>query len=266
MRATTLRNYSGHAALPGGKADTLEETPFQIARREAWEEIGLPDDDSKIPRPFRIEHLCQLPFNLAQTALAVRPCVAFLHCDETSGSTDVNVQDSMIPRLDAKEVAAVFSAPLHNFLRPEDEEREGAVLPGQKSDWYDGSWMDWHDGRWRLHNFYVPITNQKVTKPKVREGSAQGAAAEKLVEEEDAGLTRYKVWGMTARILVDTARVAYGEDPTFEHNSHFGDERMIEMLEKLGRLGEKVPGGPDVAGVDVKERAAATVNDPAAKM
>ncbi|RQM06936.1 hypothetical protein DH86_00000087, partial [Scytalidium sp. 3C] len=95
-------------------------TPWEIARREAWEEIGLPQDDSKIPKPFRIEQLCQLPFSLAKTALAVRPCVAFLHSDDTSGSPSGNVGESMIPRLDAKEVAAVFSAPFHNFLRKED--------------------------------------------------------------------------------------------------------------------------------------------------
>lgn len=27
MRAASLRSYSGHAAFPGGKADSLEETP-----------------------------------------------------------------------------------------------------------------------------------------------------------------------------------------------------------------------------------------------
>lgn len=27
MRAASLRSFSGHAALPGGKADSLEETP-----------------------------------------------------------------------------------------------------------------------------------------------------------------------------------------------------------------------------------------------
>ena len=41
---------------------------------------------------------------------------------------------------------------------------------------------------------------------------------------------------MTARILVDCARVAYGEEPEYEHNSHFGDEAMIEKLLKMGRL------------------------------
>jgi coenzyme A diphosphatase NUDT7 len=121
----------------------------------------------------------------------------------------------MIPRLDAKEVAAVFSAPFHNFLRDEDEMKEGETVPGERSDWYSGSWTDWHGGRWRMHNFNVPITNQIVTKPKVREGGLK-AISEQLEDEEDAGLTRYRVWGMTARILVDAARVAYGEEPNFE--------------------------------------------------
>jgi hypothetical protein len=51
-------------------------------------------------------------------------------------------------------------------------------------------------------------------------------------------LTTFRVFGMTARILVDAARVAYGEEPEFEHNSHFGDEEMIGRLLKMGRLSE----------------------------
>lgn len=30
MRAASLRSFSGHAALPGGKADTKEETPCKF--------------------------------------------------------------------------------------------------------------------------------------------------------------------------------------------------------------------------------------------
>ncbi|KAG9244466.1 NUDIX hydrolase domain-like protein [Calycina marina] len=244
MRASTLRSFSGQAALPGGKADTLEETPFEMARREAWEEIGLPNDDSKIPKPFRIEHLCQLPFSLAKTELAVRPCVAFLHSDDASSNNPASVEDNMIPQLDAKEVAAVFSAPLHNFLRKEDEVPEGVNVPGKKSDWYDGQWTDWHSCRWRMHNFHVPINNQKVSKPKVREDGQEAFAEvpEKLEDEPE----RYLVWGMTARILVDAARVAFGEDPEFEFNAHIGDEETITKLHKQGMLKEKT-GAADVS-------------------
>ncbi|RDW74020.1 hypothetical protein BP5796_07462 [Coleophoma crateriformis] len=253
MRAMSLRNFSGngtgHAAFPGGKADTLEETPFEIARREAFEEIGLPQDDKKLPPPFRVEHLCELPYNLARTALAVRPCVAFLHSDDTSGMKSASVEESMIPRLDAKEVAAVFSAPFHNFLRAEDEVRDNETVPGKRSDWYSGSWSDWNKTRWRMHDFQVPIVNQMVSKPKSRDGG-QAAISEELDHEE---LTRYRVWGMTARILVDAARIAYGEDPEFEFNTHLGDERMIENLEKMGQMKEKKLGGPDLSRTDLEE-------------
>lgn len=62
-------------------------------------------------------------------------------------------------------------------------------------------------------------------------------AAAQLEEGERSGqVTRYRVFGMTARILVDAARLAYGQEPEFEHNSEFGDERMIAQLRKMGRL------------------------------
>lgn len=55
-------------------------------------------------------------------------------------------------------------------------------------------------------------------------------------QEKENQVTRYRVFGMTARILVDAARVAYGREPEFEHNCHFGDEEMITKLLKIGRL------------------------------
>ncbi|KAK4234965.1 NUDIX hydrolase domain-like protein [Achaetomium macrosporum] len=276
MRAASLRSFSGHAALPGGKADTLDETPYQIARREAWEEIGLPIDDTKLPAPFRIEHLCYLPMNLARTELVVRPCVALLHTNDApvptgpaSPAPSPTVEESLIPRLDAKEVAAVFSAPFHNFLRATDEQPQPPpVLAGEAKaegepkqppphqlppgKWYEGSWTTWHDRLWRMHFFYVPVTNQRVVKPKVREGGLAALSEhehEHSSSENENGSVesgRYKVWGMTARILVDAATVAYGEPPEFEHNAHFGDEGVIEELARMGRLGEKKRQGSSV--------------------
>ncbi|KAK1755124.1 coenzyme a diphosphatase [Echria macrotheca] len=273
MRAASLRSFSGHAAFPGGKADTTDETPYQIARREAWEEIGLPMDDTKIPSPFRIEHLCYLPMNLARTELIVRPCVAFLHVtqppvpiDSTIATpppnkpTATKVEDNLIPRLDAKEVAAVFSAPFHNFLLATDE------IPQKKGKWYEGNWIHWHAHPWRVHYFGVPITDQRVVKP---------IGAEKKKDDELAENGRYKVWGMTARILVDAATIAYGKAPEFEHNSHFGDEEIILELDRMGQLGPKVRSGQAAdaaaaaaAAVDVKRATdeVKTTSDEASKM
>ncbi|KAK4160933.1 peroxisomal peroxisomal coenzyme A diphosphatase 1 [Cladorrhinum sp. PSN259] len=265
MRAASMRSFSGHAALPGGKADSKEESAYQIARREAWEEIGLPQDDSKIPAPFRIEHLCYLPMNLARTELVVRPCVALLHTTEPpvplpavspSNSSLPTADQSLIPQLNPKEVAAVFSAPFHNFLKAQDE----TPPPLPEGNWYEGSWTTWHEEPWRMHFFYVPVNDQIVAKPKKRDGGL-AALSEDQEEETETDETaeetgRFKVWGMTARILVDAATVAYGEKPEFESNSHFGDEKMIEGLARIGRLGEKKRKGSEINHEDLKKAAA----------
>ncbi|KAL2353155.1 NUDIX hydrolase domain-like protein [Cryomyces antarcticus] len=251
MRASTLKSYAGQAALPGGKADALSETPFQTARREAYEEIGLPLTDTKLPPPFKVEHLTELPANLAKTELGVRPCVAFLSASSSASSEPApDVEKTMLPRLDAKEVAAVFSAPFHNFLRAADEASyasapastfPGIEAAGFPADWYKGTWTNWHESRWRMHNFYVPVAGQTVTKPKPSHPHKTQAAMpyqqQQDVVDHLEGLSRYRVFGMTARILVDAARVAYAEEPEFEHNAHFGDEEMIGRLMRMGRLG-----------------------------
>jgi len=240
---------------PLGKADSLSETPFQTARREAYEEIGLPLSDSKFPPPFRIEHLCQMPSNLARTELGVRPCIAYLspHPNYPKENPYPTAEEALIPRLDAKEVAAVFSAPFHSFLKESDDhtssaaEGYGVETTGFPPQWYSGQWTDWHESRWRMHNFFVPSAGQTVawaqttaTSPAIGSSSLPyrdlpaAAGAAKQAQDE---MKTFRVFGMTARILVDAARVAFGEEPEFEHNSHFGDEEMIARLFRLGRLG-----------------------------
>jgi len=253
MRAKTLSSYAGQAALPGGKADDLSETPFQTARREAFEEIGLPLTDSKLPAPFRIEHLCQLPTNFARTELGVRPCVAFIspHPDYDPGDNKPmpTVEGTLIPRLDAREVAAVFTAPLHNFLKEKDE----TILPPgiDQQPWYEGLWMEWNGTRWRFHNFYVPVAGQTVAwaSPSTSSSPAVGSSSlpyrdiphsTTAAKEARDSTKRFRVFGMTGRIMVDAARVAYGQDPEFEHTPHLGDEEMIARMLREGKLGEKL--------------------------
>lgn len=124
-----------------GRADTLPETPFQTARREAWEEIGLADINQPLPRPFRVEHLCELPANLAKTELVVRPCIALLHSYDVQTGESADPEVSLIPKLDAREVAAVFTAPFYDFLKLNSSEHRG--------EWYRGSWSLWHNSNWR---------------------------------------------------------------------------------------------------------------------
>ncbi|KAL4897668.1 NUDIX hydrolase domain-like protein [Aspergillus ambiguus] len=229
IRAKTLSSYAGQAALPGGRADTLEETPFQTARREAHEEIGLPDVHHRLPAPFRVEHLCELPASLARTELVVRPCIALLHSYDEQTGQNADPEVSLIPRLDAREVAAVFTAPFRGFLRLRDDS-------DHPDDWYQGAWTEWHQSNWRMHQFFVPIRPQAVVKPRSSSPQQKEAVSELEEKERSGEITRYRVFGMTARMLVDVARVAYDEEPEFEHNSHFGDERLIAQLRKMGRL------------------------------
>lgn len=254
--------------LGTGKSDTLSESPFDTARREAYEEIGLPTTDTKLPAGFKVEHLCELPANLAKTELGVRPCVAYL-CPSSAASSATNdaaslsVEEKMIPRLDPKEVAAVFTAPFHAFLSTQWDESQGPApvqKNGKPEKWYRGAWTDWHESRWRMHNFYIPRplsgggggggasssrsssslkANSTQEKSEVQggEGEPQGDDPRPAASSLDE-LTTFRVFGMTARILVDAARVAYGVEPEFEHNSHFGDEEMIGRLLKIGTLSE----------------------------
>lgn len=263
MRSAHLRNYAGQAALPGGKADSLDETPFATARREAYEEVGLPWEEGGLGKlkGFSVEHLCELPTHLAKTELGVRPCVAFLKPDKgastsTSGETaqeSMSVEERLIPRLDPKEVAAVFTAPFANFLLKEWKgEGPGPVQKnGKPEKWYRGSWTDWHESKWRMHNFYIPRPPRShaslAQNPSQSSTNSAAPAPSTQPEGDDPrpeptsfnDMAAFRVFGMTARIVVDAARVAYGAEPEFEHNNHFGDEDMIARLLKMGRLSEE---------------------------
>ncbi|SMQ50899.1 unnamed protein product [Zymoseptoria tritici ST99CH_1A5] len=273
IRSATLKSYAGQAALPGGKADTLSETPFTTARREAFEEIGLPMSDHALPPGYTVEHLTELPCNLAMTELGVRPCVAYLKTPPPSDrNKEPDAARDILPKLDAREVAAVFTAPFENFLWERDmDEKVREKVPGE---WYKGSWHSWHETAWRMHQFFVPVTPSTVflastkrptsytdprpptststptpktpttttTKPPPAPNSSlQPPLPKSFYTNTNNALQqpRYRVFGMTARILVDAARVAYGREPEYEHNSHFGDEEIMAKLMGIGRLAEK---------------------------
>jgi len=50
--------------------------------------------------------------------------------------------------------------------------------------------------------------------------------------------------------------VAYDEEPTFEHNAHFGDEKMIEKLYEMNRLTEKKDPGSELTREDLVKASA----------
>ncbi|KAJ7503210.1 NUDIX hydrolase domain-like protein [Mycena galericulata] len=97
-RSTTLRSYAGDTVLPGGKVDPEDRTIEDTARREAFEEIGLPLDKLKVPL------LCILEPFLASNQLIVTPVVVLI------------LDNTLRPILNTAEVASLFSHPLVSFL------------------------------------------------------------------------------------------------------------------------------------------------------
>ncbi|KAF8967487.1 NUDIX hydrolase domain-like protein [Flammula alnicola] len=122
-RSATLRTYAGDTSLPGGKADPEDKSIEDTARREAFEEIGLPRDRNKVPL------LCILePFLAAE--LIVTPVVVLI------------LDNTLRPMLNADEVAGLFSHPLVSFLSsnpPFPSEPDTLEVPYHSSYEFKGS-------------------------------------------------------------------------------------------------------------------------------
>jgi len=216
VRSASLRTFAGQVALPGGRADRPDETPVQTARREAYEEVGLPLDSHPFPSQVSVEHLTELPLFQAGTNIGVRPCVAYMR-DITKGLA-ADVDDSLIPKLDPQEVASAFTVPLERFLMNDYDDDDGAMQGLDGVPWYNGNWFSWGGRKWKNHEFQAPVWN-------------------------GTKLLRYKVWGMTARILVDAARIAYGRDPDFPSPKFIGDEDFIASSFAAGEMDDVRSGG-----------------------
>lgn len=72
QRATGLRSHGGDTAIPGGRFEVTDADLEATARREAWEEIGLPVDQAKAMK------ICELQPFLSANELVVTPIVVLI--------------------------------------------------------------------------------------------------------------------------------------------------------------------------------------------
>lgn len=64
----------------------------------------------------------------------------------------------------------------------------------------------------------------------------------------------HSVWGMTARIMVDLAKIAYAREPEFESDTEIGDEDLIQELVDTDQMKEKIrKPDPDLEPEEAKE-------------
>ncbi|KAH9045779.1 NUDIX hydrolase domain-like protein [Lactarius pseudohatsudake] len=212
-RAKTLRSYAGDTALPGGRVDDEDETIEDTARREAFEEIGLPNDKTKLPL------LCVLDPFIAGNQVLVTPVVVLIldNTVQVRSPAHITISSSSPPSpqpvLNAPEVETLFSHPLASFLSSTFPERaaprgpfleaeahaETAALELRYHTYSDVPWP-WP---WHSHNPSTP-----------REASHRAVRMHRFLTGREAGGIK-PIFGLTAAILIRTAAVAYGHPPDF---------------------------------------------------
>ncbi len=112
-RTQTVRDHPGQVAFPGGMVEAADPDLVTTALREANEEIGM--------QASQVDVIGYLLPQAVITGYAVLPVVGFYAAD-------------FVPRLDPREVAAVFEVPLQ-YLQDSDNRvrvdriRNGVTLP-----------------------------------------------------------------------------------------------------------------------------------------
>lgn len=114
-RSSALKHHPGQIAFPGGKVDAGDKDACSAALREAWEEIGLPQD---LPQVIGC-----LPEHETVTGFSVTPVVAL-------------IRDWFEEHPETGEVAEVFSVPLEHILEPDNYIIESRRWRGTRRRYY----------------------------------------------------------------------------------------------------------------------------------
>lgn len=110
LRTDGLRHHAGQVSFPGGRMEAGDDGPLGAAKREAREEVGLPES--------LVEPLGYLDPMLTITGFRVVPVVAW-------------IDPAFEPHPDPNEVAEVFEVPLADLLLPAHLERRELHVGGR---------------------------------------------------------------------------------------------------------------------------------------
>ena len=115
-RAAHLSDHANEIAFPGGKIDTADASPVDAALREAWEEVGLPQDFVE-PIGYLDVYGTSVGFRILPTVARVRP------------GFDL--------RLNADEVEETFEVPLSFLMNPDNHKQGWKLFHGRMRSFYE---------------------------------------------------------------------------------------------------------------------------------
>ena len=118
-RSSALKHHPGQIAFPGGKVDDGDDGAVGAALREAWEEIALEMEQTRV--------LGALPSHETVTGFRVTPVLAM-------------VSAGFEARPEPGEVAEVFEAPLAHVLDPANYLIESRRWRGERRYYFTVPW------------------------------------------------------------------------------------------------------------------------------
>ena len=190
-RSADMNSHAGQVAFPGGKLDDEDlGDDIECALREAKEEIGLNRNHVKV--------LTVLPPILSAGLISVRPVVCAV--------TDVrNFSKMDWLRNQPSEVERTFSVRLDQFLR-EDE----------RHTFNDHAWKN-APCAIRVHSFRVDEEEMQMV-GEGKESSKESSSSNNNNNSEKKKKKTSVCWGLTAAVLIETAKIVYNKEPEFERD------------------------------------------------
>jgi 8-oxo-dGTP pyrophosphatase MutT (NUDIX family) len=218
-RSRQLNNFSGHVSLPGGKSDHEGESGYDVARREAMEEIGLPYDEELNKQGFVLEKLNEMPHYLSRTFLSVRPVVCFLQNEDAPYEKIHDINFILNPG----ETSSIFSVPLLDLI---DKSMKKEYLRKTLNHY------KWGKLRWPIKHYFYPAKNENEI-PWL--DNIQDLSSDEELEPDGSQDHHFPreikdLWGLTAQILYDLANISVG---TPEKN-YIGNENLLYGLTEFG--------------------------------
>jgi len=120
-RSKDLPSHPGQVCFPGGRLEKIDKNLIECAKREAFEEVGIKDNQIKL--------LGQLDDCITGTNYKVTPIIGL-------------ISSNYIPVIQEREVEDIFEVPLEFFLEKSNKKTKNTNYKGRSYSYYQFNWKD----------------------------------------------------------------------------------------------------------------------------